>query len=331
MTWYRAFLERVDGWQQRWRGPAFLVAVLLRYREDRGTQYGALLSYYGFVSIFPLLLVMVTMLGIVLEGDPGLRDQILDTVYAKIPVVGTQLSRNPLSLDSSGLLLLVGLLVALKAGLAVVKHAQDALNLQWSVPRFERPGWVTVHLRAIGVLVLLGVGILATTVVTNLAVFLPDLPGSGRLLGAAFAMVLNVVLLTASYRVLVESKRGWRAYAAGGLAGGLGLWVLSLIGATYVDHVIVDATDVYGTFAIMFGLLVWIGLVARIALVANEINVVGSKHLWPRSLTGNRMTEADHRALEEVTQREAFVAGAPAHASAGDESGNPAQISDDTS
>lgn len=327
MTWYRAFLERGDSWQQQRRGPGFLVAVLVRYREDRGAQYGALLSYYGFVSIFPLLLVLVTVLGIVLEGDPDLRHRILDTVYSKIPVVGTQLRRNPLSLNSSGLVLLVGLLVALKAGLAVVKHAQDALNLQWSLPRFERPGWIAVHLRAIGVLLMLGFGILATTAVTNLAVFLPDLPGSGRLLGAAFALVVNVVLLTASYRVLVESKRGWRAYAAGGLVGGLGLWALGLVGATYVDHVIVDATDVYGSFAIMFGLLVWISLVARIALVANEINVVGSKHLWPRSLTAVRMTEADHRALEEVTQREAFVAGAPVHA--GDGKGSRAQISDD--
>ena len=139
-SWIQARLEWIDRRQQRRRGLSFVVAVFLRYWEDRGRQYGALLSYYGFISLFPLLLVLVTVLGIVLDDDPDLRERILDTVYAKIPVVGAQLHQSTASLNSSGVVLLVGLLVSLWSGLAVVKHAQDALNLQWTVPRFERPG-----------------------------------------------------------------------------------------------------------------------------------------------------------------------------------------------
>ncbi|MFI5053056.1 MAG: YihY/virulence factor BrkB family protein [Acidimicrobiia bacterium] len=306
ITRARALLEWIDRWQQRRRGPSFVVAVFLRYWEDRGRQYGALLSYYGFVSLFPLLLVFVTVLGIVLEDDPDLRNRILDTVYAQIPVVGAQLRQSTTSLSSSGWVLLVGLLVALWSGLAVVKHAQDALNLQWAVPRFQRPGLVIRSLRALGALAVVGVGIVVATAATSAAAFLPGLPWAGRLLGAILAILVNVGVLTVSYRVLVHADVGWRALFVGGLVGGIALWGLQLVGATYVARVIVGASDVYGAFATMFGLLVWIALLARVTLLASEINVVRAKHLWPRSLLGTVPTEADRRAYEETVRREAY-------------------------
>ncbi|HEX5587622.1 MAG TPA: YhjD/YihY/BrkB family envelope integrity protein [Acidimicrobiia bacterium] len=305
-AWGRARLERIDRWQQRRRGVSFLVAVVERYWEDRGRQYGALLSYYGFVSLFPLLLVLVTVLGIVLDDDPDLRNRILDTVYATIPVVGAQLRQSTTSLNSSGFVLLAGLLVTLWAGLAVVKHAQDALNLQWGVPRFQRPGLVARSVRALGALAVVGVGVVVATAATSLAAFLPDLPLAGRVLGALGAILVNVLVLTVSYRVLVHADVGWRALVPGGVVGGVALWVLQLIGATYVTRVIVGASDVYGAFATMFGLLVWIALLARAMLLASEVNVVRAKRLWPRSLRWSAPTDADRRALEETVQREMY-------------------------
>jgi len=301
-------LERVDGWQQRRRGVSFLVGVILRYREDRGRQFGALLSYYGFVSLFPLLLVLVTVLGIVLEGDPDLRNRILDSVYARIPVLGAQLRESATSLNSSGVVLLVGLLVALWSGLAVVRNAQEALNLQWGVPRFRR-GFFAAQLRTIGALAVIGLGVVLASSATSVAAFLPDLPWVDRLVGSVIAIIVNAVVLTVSFRLLVQAKIGWRAYSPGGLVGGIALWGLQLVGATYVSKVIVGASDVYGAFAAMFGLLVWIALLAHVTLLASEINVVRAKRLWPRSLLGTASTAADRRALEETVRREAFLPG----------------------
>jgi membrane protein len=306
MTWLRARLEWVDRAQQRRRGLAFVVAVFLRYWEDRGRQYGTLLSYYGFVSLFPLLLVFVTVLGIVLEGNPDLRNRILDTVYGNLPVVGAQLRQSTTSLNSNGWVLIGGLLVTLWSGLAVVKHAQDALNLQWGVPRFERPGLVMRSMRALGALAVLGIGIVVATAVTSVAAFLPNLPWAGRALGAVLAISVNVAVLTASFRVLIQAAVRWRALLPGGIVGGVALWVLQLVGATYVARVIVGASDVYGTFATMFGLLVWIALLARVTLLASEINVVRSKRLWPRSLPGMPPTDADRTAFAETVRREAY-------------------------
>jgi len=300
-------LGRIDEWQQRRRGTSLLVATILRYREDRGRQYGALLSYYGFISLFPLLLVLVTVLGIVLDDNADLRRRILDTVYARIPVVGAQLSESSASLPSNGVALLVGVLVSLWAGLAVVKLAQDAFNLQWGVPRYRRPRLVERTARAFGALVVVGLGILVATAATNIAVFVPELAGPRRVLGALLAIAVNVAVLTASYRVLIRTKVAWRALLPGGVVGGCALWTLQLVGGEYVNRVVLDASDVYGAFAIVFGLLVWIALLARVTLLAGELNVVRAKRLWPRSLSGTKPTDADRRAIEESMQREAWL------------------------
>ncbi len=200
------------------------------------------------------------MLGIVLQDDPTRREQILDTVYDKIPVVGEQLRQNPASLNTSGLMLAFGLLVSIWSGLGVIRVAQDALNLQWGVPRYRWPHFVARLFRALLALVVVGVGILVATAATNVAAFLPDLPMAGRWLGAACAIVLNIAILTASFRILTQSRVSWRALLPGGIVGGAALWALQLIGGTYVTRVIAGASDVYGAFASMFGLLVWIAL-----------------------------------------------------------------------
>ena len=127
------------------------------------------------------------------------------------------------------------------------------------------------------------------------------------MLGALLAIVVNVAVLTASFRVLIRSKVAWRTLLPGGIVGGIALWFLQLVGGEYVARVILDASDVYGTFAVMFGLLVWIALLAAVTLLAGEINVVRAKRLWPRSVLGVRPTDADRRALEENMARETLL------------------------
>jgi membrane protein len=176
---FDAVVARVDEFQQRRRRLALLVAVGMRYHEDRGRRSGALLSYYGFMSLFPLLLVAATVLGIALQDSPTLRDEILDTVYARIPVIGDQLRLTPPTLEVNSAAAVVALLVSLWSGLAVVRVAEDALHLQWGVPRFQRPGFVRRQVRALAALAVVGLGIVAATVATNLGAFLPDLPTAG--------------------------------------------------------------------------------------------------------------------------------------------------------
>jgi len=304
-------VERLDSWQQRHRAPAFIVAVALRYREDRGRDFGALLSYYGFISMFPLLLVTVTVLGIVLRDNAELRNRILDTVYSKIPVVGTQLRHDATGLSSSGWLLALGLVVSIWAGLAVMREAELAFDLQWGASTQRRPSFVGAQIRALAVLGVVGVGLLAGVAVTGLTTSSTGLPWEGRVVGGALAIALNIVVLTLAFRLLQRSPVPWRDLVVGGALGGCALWVLQLVGAGYVGHVVVGASDVYGAFAIVLGLLVWLALLARVALLANEVNVVRSGVFWPRSLGRSPLTAGDRNAMAQTAAKEALLQAWP--------------------
>ena len=307
MGWSRESVERLDAWQQRHRVPGFAIAVGLRDHEDRGRDRGALLAYYGFISLFPLLLVLVTLLGIVLDDNSELRDEILATVYSRIPVIGPELQRNASSLESSGWVLLVALVVSLWSGLAVVRRAEESFNAQWGTPRSRR-GFVASQARTVGALAVMGGGVLIATIATSAVHLLDDLPLGGRLLGALFAIVLNIGVLTVTFHVLLQATATWSDLYLGGIAGGITLWLLQIVGATYVDRVIVGASDVYGGFAIVLGLLVWIALLARVTLLASAINVVKVKELWPRSFSG-QPTAGDLNARRLSVERDDLLAG----------------------
>jgi YihY family inner membrane protein len=261
------------------------VGIVVKYREDRGQQYAALLSYYGFISMFPLLLLFVAILSVLLEESPSLRDKIIDSILGRLPVLGTQINDEiDGGLQVHGALFVVGAVALLWAGLKVVRHAQDAFNDQWDVPPLEQPSMVIKAVRGTLTLLVLGAGIVAATIVTGLAAFLPDLGGSQRFVGALIAIVANTLFLFASYEILTQPRIGFRALFPGAVVGGTLLWLLQLVGGNYVTRVVANASDVYGAFAGVFGLLIWIALLARVVLLSGELNVVLNRHAWPRSL-----------------------------------------------
>jgi membrane protein len=276
------FVDRLDEWQQKRLVPGFLVGVVVKYRNDRGQQYAALLSYYGFISMFPLLIAFVSILSWLLEDDPTLRDKIIDSLICRLPVISTEIKSDVGDLKVHGALLLLGLATLLWAGLKVVRHAQNAFNEQWGVPYLERPGVVRQSIRGLAMLAVIGIAIVGATAVTSLAAF-GDLPGLTKVTGAIVAIALNVLLLGASFELLTEARLGLKTLLPGALAGGVALWLVQLVGGTYVERVIADASDIYGAFATVFGLLIWLALMARVVLLADEVNVVLKDRAWPRS------------------------------------------------
>lgn len=292
-----------DRWQQRIRVLAFPISVWLRYREDRCYEYAALLSYYGFFSIFPLLAAGVTILGFILAGNPELRAEVLDTIFARIPVVGEALVSQIDGLEGNGIVLIVAIGFALWAGIGVVRGAQNAFNTMWSVSIMRWPSFIPKLLRALVVVVVIGSSFLVATVLSSLATFAFDVPGIQRFFGVVFAMFVNAFVLLIVFKLLTVSEVGWRSLMPGALAGGVGLWLMQLLGGVYVEGVVLGAGAVYGSFAMTVGLLVWMSLVAKVVLLTAEVNVVATKHLWPRSFTGGNLTEADERSFEEVRTR----------------------------
>jgi membrane protein len=290
-----AILDRVDTVQRRSKPAGFMVGVIKKFGDDRAGNLAALIAYYSFFSIFPLLLVLVTILGFVFDGDPGLQQDIVGSALEQVPAVGEELASG--SLQGSGVGLVVGIVGALWAGLAAMVAGQNAMNDVWDVPRDARPNFIGTRVRALLGLVVVGVGLLGATIVGQLGPVFDEIPR-----GASFALflanlVINVVVTGAAFRVLTARKLSLGEILPGAIIAGAAYFALQRFGAALVTRT-ADASDTYGVFALVIGLLSWFYLLAQFTVLAAEVNVVRARALWPRSLTGRNLTEADRRAFQ---------------------------------
>jgi len=296
-------VDRVDRWQQRHRAPAFVVAVVKKYGDDRGGQLAALITYYGFLAMFPMLLVFVTVLGYVAHGDPGLRRDLLDTALADFPVVGQELRRNVGVLGGNGLALAVGLLALVWGSLGVAQVAQHAMAQVWNVPGPRRPGFVPRLVRSLLVLAVLAVAVVGTVVLTSVATLVPG--GSVvPVLSALLVVLLNVFLYWLAFRVLTPREVPTRDLLPGAVLGGIAWTALQALGSWLVARQLRHASELYGTFGVVLGLLFFLYLASQIMVYAAEVNVVRARRLVPRSFAPPPLTDADEVVLSDIAEAE---------------------------
>jgi YihY family inner membrane protein len=294
----RAVLARVDAWQRRHALIALPNAVAKKFGEDGASSLAALIAYYAFFSLFPLLLAFVSVLGFVLQDDPSLRDDVVTTALSQVPAVGAQLRNHVHPLAGSGVAVAVGLAGALWAGSAVTVAVIRAFASIWEVPRTGQPNGVKARARGLAALVVLAATLVASTAAAGLVIGGSFPPGVERVAAVVLSFVTDGAFFLALFALL--TPRPWRVrelLPGAGLAG-LGWLVLESAGAWYVDRTVAGASDVYGGFALVIGLLSWFWLASQLLLVAAELNVVLSRHLWPRSLSGD-VQPADRAVLAE--------------------------------
>ena len=298
---YRAF----DRFQQRHRWLGFPLAVRQKYADYQGGYLAATVTYYGFFALFPLLLVSTTVLGFVLQGHRHLEQSIVNSALGQFPVIGRELKQG--SLHGSGLALGLGLSAALWAGMGVFLAAQNAMNQLWGVPFNRRPNALLARGRALLMLLVLGGGALSTTLLAGLTTVGAQFGLSWKLASLALSTALNIVLFWVGFRLLTARDVSWRQLRGGAIAAGVLYAALQALGGYYVGHTLKHASDLYGTFGLVIGLLSWIYLTAHIALLAAEANVVASRRLWPRSFSPvleQPATTADERALTQLSKTE---------------------------
>jgi membrane protein len=294
----KAALKKLDRYQQRHPWLGFPIAVQKKFGEDQGGSLAGLIAYYGFFSLFPLLLVFTSILGFVLQGDPSAQQKIVNGAIGQLPVVGEQIRTG--ALHGSGVALAIGAVAAILSGLGVTLAAQDAFNRVYAVPRTERPNFLKARLRGLATLAVLGTFQVVATAATGFVA------GGGvglAIAGLALALSLNVLLFFLAFRLLTEKSVPTRELWPGVLTAAVVWDVLQTVGSLYIHHVVQGATSTYGTFALVIGLLTWLFLGARVVVYAAEVNVVWTRRLWPRSLTDPPI-EADRRALAAMTRIE---------------------------
>jgi membrane protein len=297
-------LRALDRRQQCSRRLAFPAAVLKKFGDDQAGQLAALIAYYGFVSLFPLLLVLVTVLGFVLQGDPGEQHKILNGALGQFPIVSANLKLH--SLTGSGPALAIGVVGSLLAGMGVTGATQNAFNRIWSVPFKNRPDFFHARLRGLGMLAILGtLSIVSTTVagfVGSSSHAAPDV-----IAGVLVALVLNIALFMTAFKLLTAVDVTWRDLIVGVIVAAVFWQLLQHLGGFYVDHELKHTQPLYGIFALVLGLLAWLYLGAQLTIFAAEINVVRYHRLWPRSFFSDQLLDADRRALRSSAEIEERV------------------------
>jgi YihY family inner membrane protein len=300
--WIERLLRAADRFQQRHTVLGFPVGVVKKYGDDEAGKHAALLAYYGFLSLFPLLLVFVTLLGYALANNRALRQQIIDAAVAQFPVAGTQIADSIKTIQGSGIGLAVGILGTLWGGLGITQSAQDAMNAVWNIPRRRRPNYWLRLARGLGSLLLLAAAILAATALAQLGTATSGV--AGRLLSFVGSLVLNLLLLTVLFQVLTGMPVPWRRLLPGAAVGAVGWSALQTAGVLIVNRQLAQANLIYGVFAVVIVLLGWMYLSAQLLLYAAELNVVLARRLWPRGLLQPPLTEPDRRVLTALAETE---------------------------
>jgi YihY family inner membrane protein len=280
-----------------------VAAVFKKFSDDQASRLAALIAYYGFFSLFPLLLVFVTILGFVLQDNPGAQEDVVNSTLSQFPVIGDQLQRNVHSLKGSGISLAIGLLGSIFAGLAITGATQTAFNEVWDIPHKHRPNFVKWRLRGLGLLALLGLLTIVSTVAAGFVT------GGGNdalavVAGTLIALAANLLLFFMAFRLLTVPEVRTGDLLPGVVFAAIAWLILQHIGGLYVEHVVRHAQETSGLFAFVLGLLTWLYLGGQITLLAAEINVVRARRLWPRSFFSDPLLDADKRALTSSAEVE---------------------------
>ncbi|MCP9273997.1 YihY/virulence factor BrkB family protein [Mycolicibacterium arenosum] len=299
------WLDRV---QQRSRAVGFAIAVVYKYIDDQGGYLAALITYYAFVSLFPLLLLLTTTLGVVLAGHPDLQRQVLDTALSQLPVIGDQLG-EPQQLSGGTVAVVVGIAGALYGGLGVGVAVQNAMDTVWAVPKHRRPDPIRGRIRSLVLLLVLGTAALATTALSAVGQSADFLGWWGRAGFVVAAVVINAGICLVAFRVTTTRKLTVRQLLPGAAVAAVVWQLLQWFGAGYVAHSVSTASAVNAVFAVVLGLLAFLFLVSITLVMCAEINAVAVDRLYPRALLtvftdDVELTPADRRTYARKAKAE---------------------------
>jgi YihY family inner membrane protein len=289
-------IRRVDRWQQRHTLTAFVFGVVKKYGDDNGGVLASNLAFSGFLSLFPLLLVLMTILGLIASADPAVKTDVVNAVSSQIPLLGHTLTETVGQLQRNSVIgLIIGLIALIWGATGLAQAGLFTMEQVWNLPGPDRPGYVQRLGRAMLFLAMLGIAVIVTTLLAALNTYGHNsawlVAGAEVVAGAA-----NAALYLAAFRILTPKAVPSRQLLPGAVVGGIVYTMLQVLG-TFLVHHYAHSDSAYGVFATVLGLIAWIYLAVQTTVYAAEINVVIARHLWPRSIVQPPLTEADRHSL----------------------------------
>jgi YihY family inner membrane protein len=290
-------IRAVDATQRRFTPTAFVFGVIKKFGDDNGGVLVSNLAYSAFIALFPLLLVLVTILGLVVAGHPAIRTDVLNAVANQVPLLGHTLTGNVQTLRRSSTIgLIVGLLALIYGATGLAQAGLFTMEQVWNLPGPARPGYVQRLGRAVLFLGLIGAGVAVTTGLSSLTTYLHHNGFWFDLLVEVVTAAFNVGMYLGAFRVLTPKGVPTGKLLPGAITGGVLYTVLQVLG-TWLIHHYLHSDSVYGVFATVLGLIAWIYLAVEVTVYSAEINVVLTRRLWPRAIVQPPLTEADRASM----------------------------------
>lgn len=290
-------LDRIDAFQRRRSSVAFPIAVIKKFSDDQAGYQAALITYYGFLSLFPLLLVLTTVAGIAGNRNPVLGQELVQSVSGYFPVAGQALENSVNGISKTGPALIIGILFALYGARGIADSLRNAVNHIWHVPVAKRSTFPRSMLRSFGIVFGGGAGFIGAAIISGWV----SAVGHGivfRLLSILLNLLILYVVFILILRLSLPVKVPVKQFRVGAAVSAVGLTVLQTVGTYFFVTQARTLSNSYSAlFATTLGMLAWIYLQAQVLMYAVEIDTVRNRKLWPRSLSGKKLTSAD-KAIE---------------------------------
>lgn len=281
-------VDRLDSFQRRHNWLGFPIAVLYKAFDDRAPYLAALVTYYAFVSLFPLILLFASLAGFVLQSDHHLRQQIIGSAVGNLPGIGSELRQQIRGFRGSTAAVVVGVVGSVYGALGATQAAQAAFNQIYGVPRNEQPNPIRSRVRSLGLLILLGAAVAVSSGINVLVSTGNDISaqlGFGlRVLGFVVSLAINLGLFTLAFQLLTAKDLRLHDVVTGGVIAGTAWQLMQTFGVRYVGHEVRHGGALYGVFGVVLATLAYVYVQALFLMMSAEINVVLERRLWPRAL-----------------------------------------------
>lgn len=238
-----------------------------RFGAVGGGPLSASIALSTFLSLFPLLLVAIAVVGFWSSGDSGLAVRLVHDLGLRGEAADAVRDAIDVAEGSRRAASLVGLGGLLWSGLGVMGSLQAAINAVWQAKGrglFDK---------AVGLLWLMGSGglFLLTAALGALVRFVP---GPAKPLTIILGLVLTTLLFLWTYTVLGAKDVGWHDHLPGALVVAVGAELLKAAGALFVPHLVASASALYGSIGVVFAVLVLLIVYSRLIVYGAVVNVV---------------------------------------------------------
>lgn len=294
----------LDRWRARWPWLDAVLRVNERFGAVGGGPLSASIALAGFLSLFPLLLVGIAVVGFLSSGD----DQFAERLIRDLGLTGRTAEVVTDAIDaaegSRQAASIVGLLGLLWSGLGLVGALQTSINAVWQETGRGLLDKVVALRWLVGAAVLFA----AAWALGNLPRVLPIWAAP---LTIAVGIGVSLLLFLWTYASLGRTHVGWRAHVPGAVLAALGFEVLKLVGSLYVPRLVASSSGLYGSLGVVFAILAWLAIYARLIVYGAVVNVLRWEHVRGTDVVTIEVPHHDGPPATAVTRGGAVAEHAP--------------------